>query len=95
MVRDNLWLFGCLGSEPRLAVAYWRNAKFVRRLGEAAVPGGGESRPCPVFASYTLAFALQLRNNHGKTSEYPKGDRLIGVDHWWNTTEGRREGVGP
>jgi hypothetical protein len=24
--------------------------------------------PCPVFASYTLAFALQLRIKHGKTS---------------------------
>jgi hypothetical protein len=24
--------------------------------------------PCPVFASYTLAFALQLRKNHGKPS---------------------------
>jgi len=24
--------------------------------------------PCPVFASYTLAFALQLRKKHGKTS---------------------------
>jgi hypothetical protein len=24
--------------------------------------------PCPVFASYTLAFALQLREKHGKTS---------------------------
>jgi len=23
---------------------------------------------CPVFASYTLAFALQLRKEHGKTS---------------------------
>jgi hypothetical protein len=23
---------------------------------------------CPVFASYTLAFALQLRKKHGKTS---------------------------
>jgi len=27
-----------------------------------------ECGPCPVFASYTLAFALQLRNKHGKTS---------------------------
>jgi len=27
-----------------------------------------ECRPCPVFASYTLAFALQLRKKHGKTS---------------------------
>jgi hypothetical protein len=24
--------------------------------------------PCPVFASYTLAFALQLRKKYGKTS---------------------------
>ena len=26
----------------------------------------GEFGPCPVFASYTLAFALQLRKKHGK-----------------------------
>jgi hypothetical protein len=24
--------------------------------------------PCPVFASYTLTFTLQLRKKHGKTS---------------------------
>jgi hypothetical protein len=27
-----------------------------------------ERGPCPVFASFTLAFALQLRKKHGKTS---------------------------
>ena len=27
-----------------------------------------ECGPCPVFASFTLAFALQLRRKHGKTS---------------------------
>jgi hypothetical protein len=27
-----------------------------------------ECGPCPVFASVTLAFALQLRKKHGKTS---------------------------
>jgi len=27
-----------------------------------------ERRPCPVLASYTLAFALQPRKKHGKTS---------------------------
>jgi hypothetical protein len=36
-----------------------------------------ECGPCPVFASYTLAFALQLRKKHGKTSvrvvEHVKG----------------------
>ena len=35
-----------------------------------------ECGPCPVFASFTLAFALRLRKKHGKTSvrvagEYP------------------------
>jgi len=28
----------------------------------------GECGPCPVLASYTLAFAVQLRKKHGKTS---------------------------
>jgi hypothetical protein len=27
-----------------------------------------ECGPCPVFASYTLAFDLKLRKKHGKTS---------------------------
>jgi hypothetical protein len=27
-----------------------------------------ECGPCPDFAGYTLAFALQLRKKHGKTS---------------------------
>jgi hypothetical protein len=27
-----------------------------------------ECGPCPIFASYTLAFVLQLRKKHGKTS---------------------------
>jgi hypothetical protein len=27
-----------------------------------------ECGPCPVFAIYTLVFALQLRKKHGKTS---------------------------
>jgi hypothetical protein len=28
----------------------------------------GKCGPCPVFASFTLAFALQLKKKHGKTS---------------------------
>jgi len=28
----------------------------------------GECGPCPVLASYTVTFALQLREKHGKTS---------------------------
>ena len=49
-------------------VANWRYGTFVRDLGEAAMPSGGECRLCPDFSSKTLAFALQLRKNHGKTS---------------------------
>jgi len=32
---------------------------FVRRLAEAAAPGGGECGSCLDFASYTLAFAYK------------------------------------
>jgi len=33
-----------------------------------------ESGPCPVFAGYTLAFALQLREKHGKPSVRVAGE---------------------
>jgi hypothetical protein len=33
-----------------------------------------ECGPCPVFESFTLAFALQLRKKHGKTSVSVKYD---------------------
>jgi len=60
---------GCLGSEPRLAKSQTGGMRtFVRRLGEATALGGVKCGQCPDFASYTLAFAVQLRQNHGKTS---------------------------
>jgi len=59
------WLFGFRAQTA--SIANWMYATFLRRLGEAAAPGGGECGPCPDFTSYTLAFALQLRENHGKT----------------------------
>jgi hypothetical protein len=43
---------------------------LVGRLSGIRTPSGQnnweECGPCTVFASYTLAFALQLRKNHGK-----------------------------
>jgi hypothetical protein len=44
----------------------WQSRKleicdFFRRLVKAAASGGGECGPCSDIASYTLAFALQLR----------------------------------
>jgi hypothetical protein len=42
----------------------------------------GKCGPCPIFANYTLAFALQLRKKHGKTSVrivFPPGT----ANSWW------------
>jgi hypothetical protein len=33
-----------------------------------------ECGPCPIFACYTLAFALQMRKKHGKTSVRVAGE---------------------
>ena len=41
-----------------------------------------ECGPCPVFTSYTLAFALQLRKKHGKTSVIHNQ-----ICYWIPTTE--------
>jgi len=57
----------CLDLKPRQTVANWKCATIVRRLGEAAAPEEGTCGPCPDFALHTLAFALQMRKNHGKT----------------------------
>jgi len=43
----------------------------------------GECGPCPVLASYTLAFALQLRKKRGKTSvRVKKPDKNNGYFTW-------------
>jgi len=59
------WLSGF--SAQTGSVAKWRYAMLGRRIREAATPGEEEYGPGPDFASYTLAFALQLRKYHGKT----------------------------
>jgi len=43
-------------------------ATFVRYLDEAAGHGWVSAGRAPTFASYTLAFALQVRKNYGKPS---------------------------
>jgi hypothetical protein len=44
------------------------NVKRIHNLQNKTITKWEECGPCPVFASYTLAFALQLRKKHGKTS---------------------------
>ena len=68
------WLSGFRAQTD--SVAYW----LVRRLGKAAVPGGGECRPCPDFASSTLAFALQVRKITGN---------LVRVTEWHSAVQRR------
>jgi hypothetical protein len=41
-----------------------KNNNYRDKIGKSI----GKCRPCPVFVSYTLAFALQLRRKHGKNS---------------------------
>ena len=61
---------GCLGFEPSGAVASRKHETVDRHIAQVAVfeGGGVEMRVCPIFALYTLAFTLQLRKNHGKSS---------------------------
>jgi len=47
----------------------------------------GECGPCPVLARFTLAFALQLRKKHGKTS--------VRVEYKISDNSGKRGAVTP
>ena len=58
-----------------------------------------ECGPCPVFASFTLAFALQLRKKHGKTSVRVRKTsvrvrkpsvRLIKTSKYKNLSQGKK-----
>ena len=60
------WLAVWISSPDKLR----RKSDFVRRLSDAAAPGRGDCGPCPDFASYTLAFALQLRKITENLSQY-------------------------
>ena len=45
-----------------------QNKQYIEQQNNKNNTTVGECGPCPVLASYTLAFALQLRKKHGKTS---------------------------
>jgi len=49
----------------------------------------GECGPCPVLATFTLAFALQLRKKHGKTSVRVAASKNIStIYEGWNFNSG-------
>jgi hypothetical protein len=60
-----LWLEGFLGFEPRMVIFKVNNGLIAEKF---SCHTWVECGPCPVFASYTLALALQLRKKHAKTS---------------------------
>jgi len=61
-----------LGSHPMAAVQYTFTQKHYTERQETDSTQNNtkklERMPCPIFVSYTLAFALQLRRKHGKPS---------------------------
>ena len=60
-----LWLVGCLGFEPRLAIT-----KLFRHLGEATAPegGGGSAGRAAVCIKLGHGLRLTTEENHSKTS---------------------------
>jgi len=65
-----LWLVGWLSGfwAQTGPVVSRRYTTIVRHVGEASMPEGGKCGPYPDFALCTLAFALQVTKNHGKTA---------------------------
>jgi len=45
-------------------------------------PNWEECRPCTAFASYTLAYAVQLREKHGKPSVRVEYVQHVSIEDW-------------
>ena len=60
-----IYLLSAIGLPPGGSSTVHIYTQTIHRTTQLIWEEGG---PCPVFASYTLAFALQLRKKHGKTS---------------------------
>ena len=79
-----LLLDGCLGFELRLVQSMSKECNCGQTHWWSHCAWRGECGPCPVFALY-LAFTLQLRQNHRKTSVgYPKvpSCTVLGTIHY-------------
>ena len=72
---DKIYLFTAIGLPPggsstvhicTQTINRTQSTKTIYRITQ--LTKWEECGPCPVFASYTLAFTLQLRKKHGKTS---------------------------
>jgi hypothetical protein len=69
-----IYLFTAIGFKPGGSSTVHIYTQKIHRTTQSTQPvqrttrltNWEECRPCPVFASYTLSFALQLRKKHGK-----------------------------
>ena len=66
MIYDVIYLSTAVGLTPGGSSTVHIYTQTIHRTTQ--VTNLEECGPCPVFASYTLAFALQLRKKHVKTS---------------------------
>jgi len=66
MIYDMIHLLNAIGLTPGGSSTVHIYTQTIH--GTTPLTNWEECRPCPVFASYTLAFVLQLRKKHGKTS---------------------------
>jgi len=62
-MEDKIYLLTAIGLTPGGSSTAHIYTQTVRRTPQLIWE---ECGPCPVFASYTLAFALQLRKKNGK-----------------------------
>ena len=65
-IYDMIYLLAAIGLSPGGSSTVHIYTQTVHRT--QITTNLEECGPCPVFASFTLAFALQLREKHGKTS---------------------------
>jgi hypothetical protein len=66
MIYDMIYLLTAIGLPPDGSSTVHIYTQTIHRTTQ--LTKWEECGPCPIFASYTLAFALQMRKKHGKTS---------------------------
>ena len=84
MIYNIIYLLTAIGLSPRGSthlntITTWNNTNNKRTT--QIQTNVEECGPCPDFASFTLAFALQLRKKHGKTSVRVKKTNDFTVQH--------------
>ena len=73
-----LWLEGFLGFEHRMVMFKVNDRLIAEKFSRFTWL---ECGPCPVFACYTLAFALQLGEGARKKKNLSQGGRKVPVGH--------------